>query len=79
MDKKMPDKIKQISNEELADILELLSKRAIVSSFYERNCLIEAANRVLYMDIIVKRIEKMIEELDTTNRLYIERINRPCI
>lgn len=75
----MINEIKQLSNEELANILEAISKRTLISSLYERNALIEAANRILYMDIVVTRINKMIGDLEKTNKLYIERINRPCI
>ena len=61
---------KDMINNQLADfILSLKDSYGELSSF-ERECLIEASKRIIYLDTVSERIQKMIEQLERKNNVH---------
>ena len=69
----------EMTNEELAIVLRGMKITGICPSQFEKECLMEVADRLEYLDIIVTNIKTLTKELETTNKLYIERVDRECI
>ena len=70
---------KDLTNEQLADVIRTIKITAISPSPFEQECLDEAAERVEYLDIICARIHKFTRILEKINKLYKERVDKGCI
>ena len=69
-------KARDLTNEELADVIRSIKITGIAPSPFEQECLDEAAERVEYLDIICTRIHKLTRSLEKTNKLYMERVDK---
>ena len=59
-----------MTNNQLAGfILSLKDTYGELNSF-ERECLVEAAKRIMYLDTVSKRIQEMIEQLERSNNVH---------
>lgn len=70
---------KDLTNEQLADVIRAMKITGISPTRFEQECLDEAAERLEYLDIICARIHKLTRSLEKTNKLYMERVDKGCI
>ena len=69
----------EMTNEELADVVRAINITGICPSRFEQACLDEVANRLEYLDLICMRIRNLTRTLETTNKYYVERVDKGCI